>query len=53
VVETKLVVVGTTIGVQELHLVDLGNPPPLVELKHLAFLRGLGHTLGYFHFCCR
>jgi hypothetical protein len=36
VVESKLVATTTTIGVQELHLVDLGNPQPLVELEHLA-----------------
>jgi hypothetical protein len=39
-VETKLVTTATTIGVQELHLVDLGNPPPLAKLEYLAFRVG-------------
>jgi len=37
VVESKLVATAIAIGVQKLHLVELGNPQPLVELKHLAF----------------
>lgn len=36
-VESKLVATATTIRVQELHSMDLGNPQPLVEFEHLAF----------------